>query len=161
MSLTPVHFHLMLNHVPILGAIFVALLLAYALWRSRPELQRLSLVCTAIVALLTIPAYLTGEPAEDQIEHTQGFDEKLVDQHEDRGEITLIVVLVTGAAAVGTLALARGGKDLRPSLVRLVLVGLVVSSGVAVWTALAGGQIRHPELRAGWTQPAGSEAGAD
>jgi hypothetical protein len=121
----------------------------------------LIIVCTVVVALFTIPAYLTGEPAEEEIEHMQGFDEKLVDQHEDGGMITLIVILVTGAAAVGALALARGGKDLPPGLVRLVLVGLLLSSGLAAWTALVGGQIRHPELRPGWTAPAGAEAGKD
>lgn len=161
MSLTPLHLHLMFNHIPILGAIFLTLLLAYALWRSQPEVQRLTLACTALVALLTVPVYFTGEPAEEAIEHTQGYDEKLVEQHEDRGKITMIVVLVTGAAAVGALAMARGGKSLHPGLVRLVLVGLVASSGVAAWTALDGGQIRHTELRPGWTAPAGTEAGED
>jgi hypothetical protein len=143
----------MLNHIPILGAIFLALLLGFALWRNDPGIQRLTLASTILVALLTIPVYLTGEPAEDAIEHSAGFTEDMVEQHEERGEITLIVVLVTGAAALGTLVLARGGKALRPALVRLVLLGLVASSGIAAWTALDGGQIRHPELRPGWSPP--------
>ena len=153
MSLTLVHLHLMLNHIPILGAIFLALLLGFALWRNHPIIQRVTLAGTVLVALLTIPVYFTGEPAEEAIEHSPDFNEDLVEQHEDRGMITLIVVLVTGAAAVGTLALARGGKALRPALLRLVLLGLVASSAIAAWTALDGGQIRHPEVRPGWSPP--------
>ena len=43
MTMNPAHWHLMLNNVPVLGTAFGIV----------------------IIALLAIPAYLTGEPAEE------------------------------------------------------------------------------------------------
>ena len=39
-----VHLHLALNHVPVLGTVFVGLLLGAALFRKSDELKRVSLV---------------------------------------------------------------------------------------------------------------------
>ena len=57
------HLHLILNHTPVVGSVFALLLLACAFfWQSDP-LKRAGLAAAVIVALLTIPTYLTGEPA--------------------------------------------------------------------------------------------------
>ncbi len=59
------HWHLILNHIPLIGIGFVILLMIIALARKSQELKNVALIFTVIVALWGIPAYLTGEPAED------------------------------------------------------------------------------------------------
>ena len=61
------HLHLMLNHVPVLGAVFGFLLLAYGVWRKNDTLQRAALWSFAVVALVAVPVYLTVEPAEEAV----------------------------------------------------------------------------------------------
>ena len=58
------HLHLMLNHIPVLGTVFGLGLLVFALWRKSEELKKAALGIFLIVALLAVPVYLTGEPAE-------------------------------------------------------------------------------------------------
>lgn len=62
--MNPAHLHLMLNHIPVLGTAFCMVLVGSALIQKSEELKRVSLGAFVIVALLAIPAYLTGEPAE-------------------------------------------------------------------------------------------------
>lgn len=80
------HLHLMLSHLPVLGAPFLLLLLAWALVPRSEELTRLALGATVALAVVTVPVYLTGEPAEEAIETLPGVSEQVVDRHEERAE---------------------------------------------------------------------------
>ena len=65
----PAHLHLMLNHVPLLGTAFGLGLVGWALLRKSEELKKISLGVFVIVAVLAVPAYLMGEPAEKLVEN--------------------------------------------------------------------------------------------
>jgi hypothetical protein len=148
MDLSPLHVHLMLNHMPLLGTLAAALLLAWGRLRRSVEVTRLGLVAAVLVALLTVPVYLTGEPAEHSLRDlVPDVDRDLVEEHEERAEVGFIAVLVTGGLAVLALWLGRREQP-SPMLSGLVLAALVVCFGLFAWAALVGGQIRHTELRA-------------
>jgi len=148
MDLSPLHVHLMLNHMPLLGTIAAALLLGWGLVRRSAEVTRLGLVAAVLVALLTIPVYLTGEPAEHRLrELVPEMDRDLAHEHEERAEVGFTAVLVTGALAVLGLWLGRRAPAPSPVLSGVVCAALAVSFGLFAWVALVGGQIRHTELR--------------
>lgn len=148
MDLSPLHVHLMLNHMPLLGSLAAALLLGWGLLRRSREVTRLGLVAAVLVALLTIPVYLTGEPAEHQLRDlVPDMNRDLAHEHEERGEAAFIAVLVTGVLAAAALWLGRRAGPPNATLSALVLVALVVCFGLLAWAALVGGQIRHTELR--------------
>jgi hypothetical protein len=148
MDLSSVHLHLVLNHIPVLGTLlFAPLVLLWGLLRRSREVTHVGLVLAVLVAITAVPIFLTGEPAEDQVEHQPWFDKQRVEAHEERAEAGLIAVLITGAAALGALWLARGGRPDRPVIGAVVLLGLVVSATLFAVAALAGGQIRHDEIR--------------
>jgi hypothetical protein len=46
-------------------------------------LKRISLGIFIIVALLAIPAYLTGEPTEELVENLPGVSKSSIEQHEE------------------------------------------------------------------------------
>jgi len=149
MDLSPLHVHLMLNHMPLLGALAAALLLGWGLVRRSPEVIRVGLIAAVLVALLTIPVYLTGEPAEHALRDLlPDLDRDIAHDHEERAEVAFIAILVTGALAV--IALWRGRATGSPSLgwTGLVCAALVICFALFAWTALIGGQIRHTEIRA-------------
>ncbi len=148
MDLSPVHLHLVLNHIPVLGTLlFAPLVLFWGLLRRSRDVTHVGLLLAVLLAVTSVPIYLTGEPAEDQLERQPWFDKDRVEVHEERAEVGLIAVLITGAAALGTLWLARGGRPDRPGLGAIVLLGLMVSAVLFAVAALAGGQIRHDEIR--------------
>ncbi len=143
------HLHLMLNHLPIMGSPLVAGLLFWGLSRRSRDVLRTGLGAAVVIAALSYPVFLTGEPAEEQLEDTAWLKERLVHEHEERAEAGLIAILLTGALAGVVLWQSRAGRSVPTSTAGLTIAGLVVSSGLFGWSALAGGQIRHDELRAG------------
>lgn len=148
MDLSPAHLHLVLNHIPVLGTmLFAPLLVVWGLVRRSREVTHVGLLLTVVLALTAIPIYLTGEPAEEQLENQPWFDKNRVEAHEERAEAGLIAVLVTGALAIGGIWLARGGRPFRSGITVAVLVGLLVSAVLFALAALDGGQIRHDEIR--------------
>ena len=61
------HLHLLLNHVPIIGS-FVGVGLLVASFAGRNEdLRRSALIIFAVVALLTIPTFVSGVGADRTI----------------------------------------------------------------------------------------------
>jgi hypothetical protein len=148
MDLSPAHLHLILNHIPVLGTmLFAPLVLVWGLLRRSRDVTQIGLLLAVLLAVTTIPIYLTGEPAEEQVENQPWFDEQRVETHEERAEAGLMAVLVTGVAALVGLWLARGGRPYRRDFSIAVLLGLVVSASLFALAALDGGRIRHDEVR--------------
>jgi len=159
--MNPAHLHLMLNHLPVLGAPFVALLLLWGLVRHQPEVVRTGLGAAVLVAALAYPVFLTGEPAEHRVEDSAWFDEHRVHEHEERAEAGLIAILITGTVAGFGLWQSRGGRDVNRLFSGATLAGVVLSAGLFAWAALAGGEIRHEEVRAGAANMTPSESRPD
>jgi hypothetical protein len=144
--LSAVHFHLILNHVPTIGMIGAVLLLIWAMFRRHPELLRTALGAVVLVGLITIPAFLTGEPSEEIVEHMAGVDHDRIEEHEEAGKWVLINTEVAAAVALLSLILSRRGavpKWSAPAVLILSLFAFVT----AARTAYLGGEIRHPEIR--------------
>jgi hypothetical protein len=143
------HLHLMVNHLPVILTPVVGLMLLWGLIRGSREITRLAAGMAVIVAALSYPVFLTGEPAEEGVEDAPWLTERMVHDHEERAEAALIAVLVTGVLATVLLWQSREGKELSKRTAGVTLAGLAVSAGLFGWTALAGGIIRHDEIRSG------------
>jgi uncharacterized membrane protein len=154
----PAHLHLILNHIPVLGMAVGIGLLGWGLIQKSEELARVSLGVLVIVALLAIPAYLTGEPAEEIIEDLPGVSEATIEEHEDAATFAFAGVLAVGALALGRLVVHWRAKPAPNWIVIVVLVLSVIVFAMMIRTADLGGQIRHPELRSDFRpQPGGDE----
>ena len=140
------HVHLLLNHLPPLGVLFGFLLLAAAVARKSGELVRASLVTFVLVALLAVPAYFTGEPAEKVVEEMPGVTESVIGPHEESAEASLIAALVLGVLSCAGLLIYRGREIPRGFTLATLVLALVVTAMMA-WTANLGGRIRHTEIR--------------
>lgn len=151
--MNPAHLHLMLNHLPVIGTAFTLLLLVVAQLRKSNELKRVSLFFFVLLTFLAVPAYLTGEPAEELVEKLGGVSRPFMEEHEQAAQWAFGAHVALGITALLGLALTRRGRPL-PNwfAVPLFLLALLVC-GVMVRTANLGGQIRHPEIRA--TPPGG------
>lgn len=72
------HLHLLLNHVPVIGTLLGLLLLLVAFGRKSEELKKVTLGLFVLIALVTVPVYLTGEPAEEMIENIPGISKAIL-----------------------------------------------------------------------------------
>ena len=156
------HWHVLLNHIPIIGVPMVAILLAWGLAKANDAMIRLALIATVAMAGAAWLADTTGGKAEDALDDAKvtWFSEDRIHDHEEAGEKAEIAAIVTGVLALGTLVLARGGKPLNRLATRGVLLGLGTSAVLLAWTGWEGGKIRHDEFgmsAAGTSTTAGAE----
>ena len=147
------HLHLIVNHAPVLGVVFGLGLLVFALLKRSQELKRAALGVFVIIALLALPAYLTGEPAEGLITSLPGVSKTVIEQHEEAGTVAFIGILILGVGALAGLILFRKGKNVPTWYGAVILVAALVVSGLMAWAANLGGHVRHPEIRAGPSAP--------
>jgi hypothetical protein len=143
------HIHLMLTHVPVIGIGGVILLLIIAALRKSNELMNMALIFAILLSLVTIPVYLTGEPAEEMVENLPSISKDLIEQHEEQAEVAFILVEVTGAIALIALIVQRYSGGVGQKFAILTLIVLIISGGLLVWTANLGGKIRHTEINSG------------
>ena len=155
-----VHLHLMLNHIPVVGALFVVALFAMGFVRGNATVVRTALWTCGAIGAIALLTFFTGEPAEEAVEKLAGTSEAAIERHESVALVATILLGVGAALSLATLALLRR----RPVLPRWVggigLAGSLVIAGAMLVTANLGGQIRHAELRGAATAGA-TEAARD
>jgi uncharacterized membrane protein len=139
--------HLLLNHFPILGTFFAFLLLGVGLLRKSEELKRVALWAFVLFALLALPVYFSGEPAEKVIEGLPGVTEQYIHAHE-----VMALFALTGIEVLGLLSLTGGlafrrAKILPTGFVVVVFFLSLLVAGLMVQTGHLGGMIRHIETR--------------
>lgn len=139
------HLHLMINHLPVIGAVVALLLLGGSLVTRRRELIRLSLFVTLLVGLSVWPAFFTGDEANEQLEDVRGFDKDLMEEHEESADWALWFLLGTAAIAGAGLWVSRKDREVPRWAGPATMAALILSTAVVARTALLGGEIRHPE----------------
>lgn len=138
--MTAVNLHLMLNHIPIFALPVSLIFLAYGLIKKQSEVTRFSLFVTAVVALIVLPVYFSGEPAEEFVEGLPGFSHGLIHSHEEAAELSLVLVLIT--AALSGLSLFVDKMKLKYAVLGIGIIAVVS----LINTGHLGGKIRHTEL---------------
>jgi uncharacterized membrane protein len=144
--MTLAHVHLLLNHVPTVGTAIVLGLFLLAFIRKSDELKRVSLEAFFVIALLTLPAYLSGVAAQQEIQDRPDVSSVLIAAHADSAVLAFVLMQLTGGFA--WLALWQLRRIARPARVTLFAVLLLSTLTMAVTarTATLGGEIRHPEI---------------
>jgi len=152
------HVHLLLNHIPVAGIILALILLVMARSRRSAEIEMAALAVLVLIALVAIPTYLTGEPAEEVVERLPGVSEDIAKWHEDVAKFALGGALLVGLAALAGLRQwrARGAVSVRLSNLALGLT--LVVCAIFGYTAYSGGQVHHAELRSDFVVPEDDDA---
>ncbi len=148
------HLHLVLNHVPVIGMVLALSLMFAAAVRRSDELKRVSLALLVAFALVAIPVFLTGEPAEDVVERLPGVSKAAISQHEGAADLAFLAMEVAGALALVGLLFYRRTPSLPRWFFTAAVVLAIVVAGLMARAANLGGQIRHSEVAAGAPPPA-------
>lgn len=150
--------HLMLNHVPILGTLFVAGLLVYGLARGQDAVVRVAFWAMVVVGLVGVATYLSGEAAEEVVEEALDVSHDIIESHE---HFAVWGLVATGIATLGALAglFVYRFRPIGRGFSILVLVLTIGAFGTLAYTAYLGGRINHPEIRSGAPTTGEGEAG--
>ncbi|MBK8429285.1 MAG: hypothetical protein IPL27_26520 [Lewinellaceae bacterium] len=151
------HLHLLFNHLPILGTLFGILILAGGYFLKNNTVKRTALGIFVISALCAIPAYLTGEGAEEIVEGLPGVSENLMEAHEDLANSFLWMVGALGLFSLATFYADFKSKKIAATLYALTLVAAIGTMVFAQRVGSSGGEIRHTEIRSGATATVGNE----
>jgi hypothetical protein len=142
-----VHLHLALNHVPVLGSLFVCALLAWGCWRGTRDLIQLSLWLLVGLTAVAIPIKFTGDFAAETVGSQPGFEKDRIVRHEESADQATAAVFALGLAAALALFLSRRGRVVPKWVLAVVGVAGLTTFVLMARTANFGGHIRHPELR--------------
>jgi hypothetical protein len=142
------HLHLLVSHVPVVGAFFVWALLVAAAWRGDRSLWQAGIVGAVLMALAGSLAMTSGPIAQEQVRRS--LDEAGLEYartHEVAGQIATAVLALVGVLGIQAwLTMGPRGPHAR-WIVAGMLVGAAVAAGMAAWAGAAGGRIRHVEAR--------------
>ena len=146
MNLNLAHLHMLLNHVPTVGTGIAIALLVLALVRKSEDLKRVTLEAFFVIALLTIPAYLTGVAAQAEIEGRFEVSDVLIEAHEDAAAFAFVLMQLTGGFAwLALWQMRRMGRHGRTTMAVILLLS-ALTLAVTARAATLGGEIRHPEI---------------
>ena len=142
------HWHLLFNHLPIIGTVIGTLILISGyLLKNNSAVKQTAMGVFVFSALTAIPAYLTGEAAEDLVEGLPGVTEQFIESHEDLSKMFLIVVLVLGTLSLATVISGYLKSKFASTLNVLVLITSIGTCILASQVGTSGGEIRHTEIR--------------
>jgi FtsH-binding integral membrane protein len=139
--------HLALNHLPIAGVFFGLMFLAWGIFKGSRGAKLAGLGLFVVTGLLVVPVFLSGDGAEEIVEHKPGVTEGIIHEHEEAAEMAFYVTLA--AAVTGLVGFVLLRKQMRMAkAATLGTFGLgLVSIVLLANAAHLGGMIRHDEIR--------------
>ncbi len=155
------HIHLMITHLPIIGAALGALVLIHGIWNKSNTTLIAAYNLLIISAIGAGIAYATGEGAEETVEHLQGISKNVIEEHAESALISLISLMIMGGIAlIGLIVTMKRTALIRP-VALIALTASLVGFGLIARTAYLGGQIRHTEIGTGTASPVKEGNGKD
>ena len=145
MTLNGAHWHLLVNHLPIIGGLLAPLVLGYGLFRRNESVVRLSFGLFVLISLTTVITNQTGESAEHYLKSIHALNEQLFHQHEEAANWANVGMYLTGGLSLLALIWQRA-KQMR-FLPVLIFITSLITFGLMANTGRLGGLIMHRELR--------------
>jgi uncharacterized membrane protein len=144
---TLAHLHLLLNHVPTVGMAAAIGILLLALVRRDDHLKWVSFELLFVIALLTLPAYLSGVAAQQAIQSRPDVSEARIVTHHDAALWGFLLMQLTALAAwIGLWQFRRRSRPQGAVTVAVLVLSVFTVSAMGL-AANIGGEIRHPEIR--------------
>ena len=149
MDLNLAHWHLLLNHFPIIGTLVGLGLFLSSFIGENQDLRRASFIVFAGMGFLSIGTFLTGFGAAAIVMDKPGISNPAILRHEGSAMLSIWFIEITGAlAAVGLWQYYRLKRPAHWT-VTAILVASIVTMGLAARTGNTGGDIAHHEIRIG------------
>jgi len=145
--MTEAHYHLVVNHFPIIGTILGLGILVAGIFTKNTVVKNVAYILFCIAAVFAALSMTTGEGAEEVVEDMPNIGKQIIHEHEEMAEKLALVLYVLGV--VSLLGLYTNiKKHSKAKLVSfLALFIAVVAVFLAQQVGTSGGEIRHTEIR--------------
>jgi uncharacterized membrane protein len=141
------YLHLVLTHFPIVGTVIGIGILVYGQFSKHNEIKKVAFATFILLAILTMPVYLTGEGAEETVEHLPGVSESLIESHEELAETAIWLMGLLGVLSLINLFAIIKKLSFAKTLTLITLVVSLGTFGIFAKVGSLGGEIRHSEIR--------------
>ena len=145
MTINGAHWHLLVNHFPIIGGLLATLVLGYGLFRRNRSIVRLSFGLFVLMSIATAVTNQTGESAETYLKSINALNEELLHQHEAAADWANIGMYLTGGLSLLALIWQRARQW--QFLPTVIFVTSLITFGLMANVGRLGGLIMHRELR--------------
>ncbi len=146
------HLHLIFNHLPIIFPIVGVIILIGGFLTRSEIVKRTAFLVFILGAIFTIPAFNTGEGAEEIIEEIgTKIDHHFIHEHEELAETFALLSYTLGFLSIVALWANYTKKSFSNLIAIMVLAASFVVVFFAQKTGTSGGEIRHTEIRKGQT----------
>ncbi len=140
------HLHLLLNHFPIIGTLIGSGLLLWGILRKQNNVKSAGAAVLFVMAVIAIPVYTTGEPAEESVENLPGVSDAMIELHESAATLAIWLLGITGLLSLAALVMDVKKKTAAGFIFMVSFVLSVISFAAMARTGYYGGQIRHTEI---------------
>jgi len=148
------HWHLAVNHLPIIFPIVGVIIMITGLVSKSEAVKRTAFMIFILGALSAITAMSTGEGAEEVVEKISGVTENYIENHEETAETFALLSYILGGISLLGLWASFKQKSFSSIISIATLVFAFVVLFFAKQTGTTGGEIRHTEIRDGNISPA-------
>lgn len=139
------HWHLVLNHFPIIGTMIIGIILTIAIFTKNKGMTLSSYAILFLLSVIALIVNQTGEGAEEAVENLTGINKWALHEHEEFAETSIIIHAITGVIAILALIISLAKKVVSKVLSLIVLLSTYITIGFMSYTGYLGGQIRHTE----------------
>ncbi|MBK6818694.1 MAG: hypothetical protein IPG85_03425 [Bacteroidetes bacterium] len=141
------HYHLIINHFPIIIPMIGAIVLIVGLLAKNSILKRTAYCLFVFGALFSYIASVTGEGAEEVVENMKQVSENLMHYHEEWAEKFALVNYLMAIISIvaGWISYKKKSDPLFITLILLFTCTVGIYLGIQ--TGNTGGQIMHTEIR--------------
>lgn len=147
MNISPAHWHLLLNHFPVVLCITGSFFLIVAFIFEKNELLSKGLLLIIVAILFIWPVHKTGKNAEDPVEVIAGISHQAIHEHEDNALTVLRLTIATGILTTTSLWLEKHNPKLFIAASLITLMLAMATGGYLGNFSYAGGEIQRAEIR--------------
>lgn len=145
----PAHLHLIVNHAPVFFGLAGLFVLLVGLFRRSMDARLCGTIILLVAAIGGLVAYWTGEQAYDAIRRISDKEgQRWLAWHWDRAEWVRPFLWAQLLLAAVSLAMEKKKSRWLAGTQGLLFLVTLVTLAIYTWVALAGGKVRHTELRA-------------
>ena len=140
------HIHLLITHLPIIGAFIGLLILLFAYLKKDANVKTAAYLVFVVCAIGACIAYASGEGAEEVVENLPGVVEAAIETHEDAAMYSLISMIALGVMSIIGIMQIRLNANKLNFVHSLIVFLSLFSMAIIAYTGNLGGKIRHTEI---------------
>lgn len=141
------YLHLAINHFPIIGMFIGTFLLLAGIIFHNLDVKISGLGTILFAGIMSVFAYLTGNPAEEAVKVIPDVAKSLVTRHEYIASVGMYLLIPSVViAALALYSIWKKEKSARLLIISTFMLSLI-STAAMIYVGRTGGEIRHNEFR--------------